>query len=202
MVRTSRSSLLCCRVLSMKRAFCPQSCRLLRCGRHRPACDGRSAAERDKKFFQSVEGNWVGPGEIVAGKYKGTKFNCTSTARRPTKKAGMTLDGGCRVGVFKQKMTATVEQQGRRLQGQVPGRRRRQGPRHHLRQRRRRPQGRLRHQPQPAQRHHAGPPARRQHDERHRFGAGREADGAGDRHEPEARRRRRSRLHRRRTEDR
>ncbi|PWJ85948.1 hypothetical protein C7441_102398 [Pseudaminobacter salicylatoxidans] len=67
-------------------------------------------SERDKKFFQSVEGEWVGPGEIVAGKYKGTKFNCNFTGTTPASKVGMTLDGGCRVGVFTQKMSATVEQ--------------------------------------------------------------------------------------------
>ena len=45
----------------------------------------------------------------------------------------MTLDGGCRVGVFTQKMSATVEQQGpRRLQGHLHGRRRRLRPRHHF----------------------------------------------------------------------
>ncbi|MBA3446666.1 MAG: hypothetical protein H0T56_03485 [Pseudaminobacter sp.] len=67
-------------------------------------------AERDRKFFDSVQGDWTGPGEIVAGKYKGTKFNCTFTGTTPTAKLGMTLDGGCRVGVFIQKMSATIEQ--------------------------------------------------------------------------------------------
>nr|WP_207770972.1 hypothetical protein [Mesorhizobium ephedrae] len=81
-----------------------------------PALDAQ-AADRDKKFFQSVEGNWAGPGEIVAGKYKGTKFNCTFAGSTPAKAAGMTLDGSCRVGVFSQKMTATVEQKGGRYQG-------------------------------------------------------------------------------------
>ncbi|RUU83974.1 hypothetical protein EOB59_34885, partial [Mesorhizobium sp. M7A.F.Ca.MR.176.00.0.0] len=38
-----------------------------------------SAAEPDKQFFQAAEGKWIGPGEIVAGKYKGTKFNCSFT---------------------------------------------------------------------------------------------------------------------------
>ena len=70
------------------------------------------AAERDRKFFQSVEGDWSGPGEIVAGKYKGTKFNCTFNGSTPPKKLGMTLDGTCRVGVFSQKMSATVEHKG------------------------------------------------------------------------------------------
>ncbi|RUU06755.1 hypothetical protein EOD08_39300, partial [Mesorhizobium sp. M6A.T.Ca.TU.002.02.2.1] len=41
------------------------------------------AAEPDKQFFQSVEGKWVGPGEIVAGKYKGTKFTCSFTGSTP-----------------------------------------------------------------------------------------------------------------------
>ena len=68
------------------------------------------ASERDRKFFQSVEGDWSGPGEIVAGKYKGTKFNCTFNGSTPAKKLGMALDGGCRVGVFMQKMSASVIQ--------------------------------------------------------------------------------------------
>ncbi len=72
-----------------------------------------AAGDRDKAFFQSVEGNWVGPGEIVAGRYKGTKFTCTFTGSSPAVKVGMTLDGACRVGVFTQKMSATVEHKGR-----------------------------------------------------------------------------------------
>src|SRR5262245_42100147 len=74
-------------------------------------------SERDRKFFQSVEGEWVGPGEIVAGKYKGTKFNCTFTGSTPDLKVGMTLDGACRVGIFTQKMSATVERSGRGYTG-------------------------------------------------------------------------------------
>ena len=75
------------------------------------------ASERDKKFFQSVEGDWVGPGEIVAGKYKGTRFTCTFTGSTPDLAVGMTLDGACRVGIFTQKMTATVERSGRGYTG-------------------------------------------------------------------------------------
>ncbi|MGB3388555.1 MAG: hypothetical protein WBA88_11290 [Pseudaminobacter sp.] len=70
------------------------------------------ASERDKKFFESVQGEWVGPGEIVAGKYKGTKFNCNLSGTTPSGKVGMTLDGGCRVGIFTQKMSATIEHKG------------------------------------------------------------------------------------------
>jgi hypothetical protein len=74
--------------------------------------------ERDRKFFQSVEGEWVGPGQIVAGKYKGTRFNCTFTGSTPDAKVGMTLDGACRVGMFTQKMSATVEHSGKGYTGQ------------------------------------------------------------------------------------
>ncbi|WP_224544427.1 hypothetical protein [Mesorhizobium sp. CA16] len=70
-------------------------------------------AEPDKQFFRSVEGRWVGPGEIIAGKYKGTKFTCDFNGSTPASKLGMTLDGGCRVGVFTQKMSASVERKGR-----------------------------------------------------------------------------------------
>lgn len=70
------------------------------------------ASDRDRQFFESVEGSWVGPGEIVAGKYKGTKFTCNFAGTTPSRKLGMTLDGGCRVGMFTQKMTASVEHAG------------------------------------------------------------------------------------------
>jgi hypothetical protein len=73
-----------------------------------------SAAESDQKFFASVEGRWSGPGEVVAGKYKGTRFTCNLTGRTPEHNAGMMLDGTCRVGLFTQKMSATVEQSGRK----------------------------------------------------------------------------------------
>lgn len=79
--------------------------------------DFAHAADNDKKFFKSVEGAWVGPGEIVAGKYKGTKFTCTITGSTPEAKVGMSLDGACRVGVFTQKMSATIERKGRTYAG-------------------------------------------------------------------------------------
>ena len=66
------------------------------------------AADRDKQFFQNIEGTWSGAGEIIAGKYKGTKFNCTLAGTTPDRKLGMGLDGNCRVGVFTQRMTANV----------------------------------------------------------------------------------------------
>lgn len=71
------------------------------------------AGERDVKFFRSVEGQWSGPGEVVAGKYKGTRFTCDLVGTVPARHAGMNLDGTCRVGMFTQKMSAHVEERGR-----------------------------------------------------------------------------------------
>ncbi len=75
------------------------------------------ASERDKQFFQSVEGQWSGPGEIVAGKYKGTRFICNFTGSTPGNKLGMALSGGCRVGLFSQNMSASVAKSGNGYKG-------------------------------------------------------------------------------------
>lgn len=72
----------------------------------------------DKAFFEQVAGTWQGRGEIVAGKYKGTKFNCSLTGDTPeAKAAGIKLDGFCRVGVFKQPMSALITQAGSGYKG-------------------------------------------------------------------------------------
>ncbi|GHC60500.1 hypothetical protein [Limoniibacter endophyticus] len=71
----------------------------------------------DEVFFKSIAGQWVGPGEIIAGKYKGTKFTCTLDGSAAAKNAGMKLDGHCRVGMFTQKMQATVERKGKGYKG-------------------------------------------------------------------------------------
>ncbi len=76
-----------------------------------------AALDRDGKFFKQVEGKWSGPGEIVAGKYKGTKFTCHFIGATPSGKVGMSLDGSCRVGVFNQKMSASVVRKGRNYRG-------------------------------------------------------------------------------------
>lgn len=77
------------------------------------------AASRDRKFFEQVSGVWTGPGEIVAGKYKGTKFTCNLTGQPAEGKAtGMKLDGTCRVGVFSQPMSAEISQSGSSYKGQ------------------------------------------------------------------------------------
>lgn len=70
-----------------------------------PAASG----SRDRDFFEQVAGSWSGPGEIVAGKYKGTKFTCDlSGETAKATETGITLDGFCRVGVFKQPMKAVI----------------------------------------------------------------------------------------------
>ncbi len=75
------------------------------------------AADKDELFFRNVEGQWSGPGEVVAGKYKGTKFVCNLSGSTPDAAVGMTLDGTCRVGVFSQPMKATVVRTGKSYSG-------------------------------------------------------------------------------------
>ena len=68
-----------------------------------------SAFASDAKFFRNINGKWSGPGEIVAGKFKGTKFVCTFGGSNPaSSKSGMDVNGTCRVGVFNQKMNAKI----------------------------------------------------------------------------------------------
>lgn len=77
------------------------------------------ANPKENQFFDSVSGSWTGPGEIVAGKYKGTKFTC-NLAGEPlgTKETGIKLEGTCRVGVFKQPMSAVISKKGNTYTGQ------------------------------------------------------------------------------------
>ena len=76
------------------------------------------AEASDRQFFDSIAGQWQGPGEIVAGKYKGTKFSCNLAGDSMTSKnEGITLDGNCRVGVFSQKMSATITRKGKTYTG-------------------------------------------------------------------------------------
>jgi len=76
------------------------------------------ARDKDTVFFESVAGAWKGPGEIVAGKYKGTKFVCNLTGGpHDAKQAGVTLDGTCRVGIFNQKMSAVISRKGKTYTG-------------------------------------------------------------------------------------
>jgi hypothetical protein len=76
------------------------------------------AASNDKAFFDQVGGTWQGPGEIVAGKYKGTKFTCNLSGDPATVGGeGIKLDGHCRVGVFKQPMSALITRAGGTYKG-------------------------------------------------------------------------------------
>lgn len=83
-----------------------------------PVLAPAQAGNRDKTFFEGVQGQWTGPGEIVAGKYKGTKFTCTLAGSSHDNASGMTLDGSCRVGIFKQPMKAVIKSAGRTYKGQ------------------------------------------------------------------------------------
>ncbi|MBW3098065.1 hypothetical protein [Pseudohoeflea coraliihabitans] len=75
-------------------------------------------AASDAVFFKAVAGEWKGPGEIVAGKYKGTRFSCNLEGLPESgKRAGISLDGNCRVGVFSQKMSAVITRKGRSYSG-------------------------------------------------------------------------------------
>ncbi len=76
-----------------------------------------AALASDAAFFKGIEGQWSGPGEIVAGKYKGTKFVCTFDGSNPKKDIGMIIDGTCRVGVFSQKMSAHITKKAGKYKG-------------------------------------------------------------------------------------
>ncbi|MEM7214197.1 MAG: hypothetical protein AAF423_01545 [Pseudomonadota bacterium] len=71
----------------------------------------------EKDFYNKINGKWSGPGEIVAGKYKGTKFVCTFDGSNPKSKTGMSIDGSCRVGVFSQPMNAKILKVGKKYSG-------------------------------------------------------------------------------------
>jgi hypothetical protein len=80
---------------------------------------GSANAANDRTFFGNVEGDWHGPGKIVAGKFKGTKFTC-KFAGTPAdgRKLGVSMDGTCRVGVFNQPMNAVINKSGSGYKGQ------------------------------------------------------------------------------------
>jgi len=71
------------------------------------AAQARDGA-RERVFFQSFEGQWKGAGEIVSGKYKGTRFNCHFVSTPQIGEVGLLLDGNCRVGLFSQAMKAQI----------------------------------------------------------------------------------------------
>ncbi|PCI06083.1 MAG: hypothetical protein COB78_01865 [Hyphomicrobiales bacterium] len=71
-----------------------------------------AAQASDRTFFSGIEGKWRGPGEIVAGKFKGTKFVCTFDGDTLAKSSGMNIGGSCRIGLFSQPMNALVRKAG------------------------------------------------------------------------------------------
>ena len=73
-------------------------------------------AEASARYFGTVEGTWKGGGSIVAGKYKGTRFNCRLKSRL-VGRAAMSIDGTCRIGLFTQRITAKVSQHGQSYRG-------------------------------------------------------------------------------------
>ncbi len=70
----------------------------------------------EKAYFENVQGKWSGSGEIVAGKYKNTRFSCSFTGHAPVG-VGMDIRGKCRVGLFSQKMSARITKQGNSFSG-------------------------------------------------------------------------------------
>ncbi|MFD2238554.1 hypothetical protein [Aureimonas populi] len=74
-------------------------------------------ADPEAAFFNNVVGRWTGAGEIVAGKYKGTRFSCDLAGNVPSTDVGMALDGSCRVGLFSQRMSAEINRRDGRLVG-------------------------------------------------------------------------------------
>ncbi|MFD0917532.1 hypothetical protein ACFQ14_14065 [Pseudahrensia aquimaris] len=75
------------------------------------------AEASERAYFKSVQGNWSGSGEIVAGKYKNTRFTCKFTGNVP-RGLGMDISGKCRVGLFTQEMSARITKRGKSYRGQ------------------------------------------------------------------------------------
>lgn len=68
-------------------------------------------------FLQSVRGVWSGKGQVVAGRYKGTKFSCNFTAPSSAALTDMQLNGACRTGIFSQPIKASISGKGDTFQG-------------------------------------------------------------------------------------
>ena len=76
-----------------------------------------AAQASERSFFKGIQGKWRGPGEIVAGKYKGTKFVCTFDGDSLKNASGMNIGGSCRIGLFSQPMNALVRKAGGKYRG-------------------------------------------------------------------------------------
>ena len=81
---------------------------------------GAHAGEReDRAFFEAVAGQWSGPGKIVEGKMKGTRFTCALDGLPLTgDETGFRLDGKCRTGMFSHPVSAVFIRDGETYRGQ------------------------------------------------------------------------------------
>ncbi len=75
------------------------------------------ASASETRYFKNIQGQWSGPGSIVAGKYKGTKFTCNFDGKKPASVNGMKIEGSCRVGLFSQPMSIEIKKVGRSYRG-------------------------------------------------------------------------------------
>lgn len=73
-------------------------------------------AEASSRYFKNVKGDWKGAGSIVAGKYKGTRFNCRLRGA-DRGGANLQIDGTCRIGLFTQKITANLSRRAGKYRG-------------------------------------------------------------------------------------
>lgn len=73
-------------------------------------------AEASGRYFRSVKGQWKGNGEIVAGKYRGTRFSCRLKGTSPSR-SRMRIAGSCRIGLFSQKVAADLQRRGKGYTG-------------------------------------------------------------------------------------
>lgn len=76
-----------------------------------------TAMAGERQFYNGIQGKWSGPGEIVAGKFKGTKFNCQFLGTSHAQDTGMKVDGKCRIGMFTQPMNAVISKSGKSYSG-------------------------------------------------------------------------------------
>ena len=72
------------------------------------------------EYFESIQGKWAGKGEVIAGKYKNTKFICNINGKTP-ETIGMDIDGDCRIGFISQKISAFVEKNHNLYRGEFLG---------------------------------------------------------------------------------
>ena len=73
-------------------------------------------AEASQRYFKSIKGSWKGAGSVVAGKYKGTRFNCRLNGSQ-AQRSQLDVKGTCRIGLFTQKISAKLRRRGNSYRG-------------------------------------------------------------------------------------